>query len=75
MNPFASVATWGFWVLLAAGLWLDELSWKSAAIFVVLWIAALGVSWYESPMLFLPFVALLDIVLVLMIFKGDVTLR
>ena len=76
MNLFASVALWGFWILLVIGWWLDELSPKTAAIFVVLWIAGLaGATFIALPALFLPYVALLDIALVLAVFKGDVTLK
>ena len=75
MNPFASVAVWGFWMLLAVGLWLDELRWRGAAIFVALWIAGFFVTSHTIAGLFLPYVALLDIVLVLVVFKGDVTLQ
>jgi len=76
MNVFATVALWGFWILLAAGWMLDELTLKAAAIFVLIWIAGLiASSFVLSGTLFLPFVAFLDIALVLAVFKGDVTLK
>jgi hypothetical protein len=76
MNPFAAVAVWGFWPLLAVGWWLDELRVKGVAIFVVLWIGGLLLTnTFLSPIWFLPYVAVLDVVLVLAVFKGDVTLR
>ena len=75
MNIFASVAVWGFWILLLAGWWLDELGAKAIAVFVLLWIAGFVGSMFVLPTLFLPFVALLDVALVLAVFKGDVHLR
>ncbi len=76
MNPFAPVAVWGFWALLATGWMLDELGWKGTAIFSLLWLAAFfGSRFVLSGMLFLPCVAVLDIALVLAIFKGDVRLK
>jgi hypothetical protein len=76
MNPFASVALWGFWGLLVAGWWMDELRLRSIVIFVLLW--ALGFAGFRAlsfGALFLPYVAVLDVALVLIIFEGDVTLR
>lgn len=76
MNVFAPVAIYGFWALLLVGWRLDELRVKSAAVFVLLWLAGfVGTSLAHYGALFLPYVALLDVALVLVIFKGDVTLR
>jgi hypothetical protein len=76
MNPLAPVAMWGFWILLGVGWMLDELDWKGIAIFVLLWLAGYaGSSFVASGMLFTSYVAVLDIALVLVIFKGDVRLR
>ena len=76
MNVFASVAVCGFWVLLGAGWYLGELHLKGIVTFVALWIAGLFLSRLVlNGTLFLPYVAVLDIVLVLAVFKGDVTLR
>lgn len=76
MNLFAPIAVWGFWALLITGWWLGELAPKGIAIFTALWIAGfVAAGFVLNGLLFLPYVALLDIVLVLMIFKGDVTLR
>ena len=40
MNLFASVALWGFWILLVAGWVLDELEVRGTAVFVLFWLAA-----------------------------------
>ena len=75
MNFFAPVAIWGFWVLLVVGWALDELRFKAVAIFILLWLAGfVGIRFWLNEMLFLPYVAVLDIALVLIVFKGDVTL-
>lgn len=76
MNVFAPVAVWGFWVLLAAGWFLGELHVKGIVIFVTLWVLGLlAAPLLLNGTLFLPYVAVLDIALVLAVFKGDVTLR
>jgi hypothetical protein len=76
MNVFAPVAVWGFWGLLAAGWWMEELRLKGTATFVLLWAAGFaGFRYLSLEILFLPYVALLDVALVLVIFKGDVFLR
>jgi hypothetical protein len=72
------VAAWfahaAFWALLACGLWLGELRLRSAVILLVLWFACyLGLSHFPNGGAFVaPFVAVLDIGLVLAIFKGDI---
>ena len=76
MNVFAFVAVWGFWALLALGWFLGELTLKSIIVFVALWLAGLfAAALVLNGTLFLPFVAVLDLALVLAVFKGDVTLR
>jgi len=76
MNPFATLALWGFWILLGAGWGLGELHVKGTAVFVLLWLAGFfGSGYVMQGMLWTPYVAVLDIALVLVIFKGDVTLR
>jgi hypothetical protein len=76
MNLFAPVATWGFWALLVVGWLLDELRVKATVVFIVLWLVGFaGLRSLSLAVFFLPYVALLDIALVLFIFQGDVTLR
>lgn len=76
MNLFAPVAVWGFWALLLAGWYLGELHLKGIIVFVALWIAGLFIApLLLNGMLFLPYVAVLDIALVLAVFKGDVKLN
>ncbi len=75
MNPFASVALWGFWILLAVGWMLGELHMRGTALFVLLWLGGFfGAGLVFQGMLFTPYLAALDIALVLAIFKGDVRL-
>lgn len=70
----ALVAQVAFWSLLLYGLAWDELTPKGAALFVLVWAAGrYAFPWLPlGADLFPPFVAILDIVLVLLIFKGDV---
>lgn len=76
MNLLAPVALWGFWILLGAGWVLGELHVKGSAVFVLLWLAGFaGASFVLHGTLFTPYVAVLDIGLVFVIFKGDVRLR
>jgi hypothetical protein len=76
MNVFAPVARWGFWLLLGAGWMLGELRWKGIVASVLLWLVGFaGTSFVVQGVWFTPYVAVLDIGLVLVIFKGDVRLR
>jgi hypothetical protein len=76
MNLLAPVALWGFWILLIAGWILGELHVIGTAFFVLLWLAGFaGARFVLHGMLFTPYVAVLDIALVLAVFKGDVRLR
>jgi hypothetical protein len=76
MNFFAPVAIGGFWVLLVAGWLLGELRFKGTAIFILLWLGAyVGSGLVPYPTLFVTFVAVLDIALALIVFRGDVRLR
>ena len=64
-------------MLLVVGLWQGELSLKGAGIFFALWLAAVlaaplvtaGTLWMTA------FVALMDVVLILMVVKLDIRLR
>ena len=77
----AAVAAWiahvAFWGLLLYGWMWGEIGPKGVVLFLLLWIAALyGLPYlliYGAAM-FSSFVAVLDIALVFLIFKGDVRL-
>lgn len=72
----AFIAHGAFWLLLVYGWFWEEVTWRVALTFLVLWAAGL----YAVPRLFdasVPFssyVAILDVALVFQIFKGDVKL-
>jgi hypothetical protein len=69
------IALVAFWSLIAFGLANQELEFRRTAVFLALWFAAyIGVDHLPVPYsgLFTPFVALLDVALVLIIFKGDI---
>jgi hypothetical protein len=70
------VALWGFWLLLAIGLLRGELGSRGSALFVLLWMLGLfGLPHVPyGASLFSPYVAILDIGLVFVIFRGDVRL-
>jgi hypothetical protein len=74
----AGLAAWvahgAFGALLAIGWFSDELGVRGAAVFVVLWLTGFfGLPFLPyGEALFAPFVAVLDIILVFIIFKGDV---
>ena len=74
----AWLAHLAFWSLLVYGVALGELDAKRLAVFLILWvIGLLAVSYapFEPARAMFPsFVALLDIALVFVIFKGDVRL-
>jgi hypothetical protein len=76
----AGIAGWiahlAFWVLLPYGWLWDELGAREVAGFVLLWLGGLfGLPFLPSGgFLFSPFVAVLDVALVFIIFKGDVWL-
>ena len=71
----ALVAHLVFWILIVLG-W-NELGVRRIGVFLVLWaLAFFGRSYVPyGPDLFGPFLASLDIALVLLIFKGDVKLH
>lgn len=71
------IAHVAFWTILGIGLAFGEIRWRGALAFVGLWM--LGVFGLErlsatAALLLTPYVAILDIVLALMVFKGDVRL-
>ncbi|HEX3702393.1 MAG TPA: hypothetical protein VHU82_03625 [Vicinamibacterales bacterium] len=72
----AWVAHIAFWILLAQGLLSGELSTRGCAGFVVAWLAALVglpfVPYAPAHAMFPSVVAILDIALVFVVFKGDV---
>ena len=72
----ALIAHVGFWVLLAYGWFWDEIGPRGIAVFLLLWVGGryLVRMVPEGPAMFPSFVALLDIALVFIIFKGDVRL-
>jgi hypothetical protein len=81
MSGSAGLASWIaqvlFWALLLIGVGAGELGGKSAAALAALW--ALGYFGLQSvpggAMLLTPCLAIVDIALVFLIFKGDVRLR
>jgi hypothetical protein len=68
------IAHAAFWLLAAFGA--SEIGPKRIAWFIGLWIIGYaGSGWFQQgAMLFVSYVAVLDIALVLLIFKGDVRL-
>ena len=73
----AVVAQLAFWVLLVVGLLYGQLNKITASTFVGLWlVGSIGlprVAWWASSLV-TSWIAILDIVLVFMVFKGDVRL-
>ena len=65
-----------FWALILLGVGSGELGIRGAAIFVTVWLAAyIGLPLVSFGSLFLtPCVAVLDVVLVFLVLKGDVRL-
>jgi hypothetical protein len=79
MMGSVGVAAWiahcAFWILLCAGWVRRELDVRGIAVFIGLWLAGFaGARLVLSGMLFVPYVAILDIALVFVVFKGDVRL-
>ena len=72
----AVIAHLAFWLLLAYGWFWDEIGPRGIALFLLLWLAGMiGLRFVaKGDALFPSFVALLDIALVFLIFKGDVRL-
>jgi hypothetical protein len=72
----ALIAHISFWVLLPYGWFFEEIGPAGLTVFLLLWVAGyVGLPLVSSGgLLFSSFVALLDIALVFIIFKGDVRL-
>lgn len=72
----AFVAHLVFWVLLVYGWFSDDIGPRGIALFLTLWLGGLiGLRFVaQGGILFPSLVALLDIALVFLIFKGDVRL-
>lgn len=66
-----------FFVLLVAGVWLQELEIKHAFVFVVIWVGGIELFHFFglSRLMFVGVEALLDCVLILKIFGGDIRIR
>lgn len=66
-----------FFVLLIVGVWLQELEIKHAVVFAILWLIGLQLFSYFglSRRLFVGVEALLDCILILKIFGGDIRIR
>ena len=63
-----------FWAVLFIGWVTDELSPRESVLFAVVWIAAYVASAHlpQGDYQFSSFVALLDVVLVLLVFRGNI---
>jgi hypothetical protein len=76
----AGMASWiahvAFWTLLAIGWAFGDLRMRATVVFLALWVVGyIGLSYAPSGGdLFFSFVAILDVALVFIIFKGDVRL-
>ena len=66
-----------FVVLILIGIWQNELSIKRALVFVGIWVLAMvGIPLLGlSVFLVIPVEVVLDIILILMIFGGDIRIR
>jgi len=71
------IAFIAFFVLLIAGVWMSELSIKQALIFVGVWAIGLGILNFFGLQggLFVGLEVLLDIILIMMLFGGDIRIR
>jgi hypothetical protein len=73
----ATIWTWFalvlFWLLLVWSWVFDEMGHLGRAVFVALWVASnLALRAWNASDIFPSIVALLDVILVLIVFKGDV---
>ena len=68
------IAHFAFWILLVWGWWFGDLSGKRVGIFVGVWIAgAVGLGYVPmGGLFFVGWVAILDVVLVFLVAKGDI---
>lgn len=73
----ALIAHLAFWTLLACGRWLGELRARGTLMFLLLWLGGFIARTYvpHAAALFPPYVAVLAITLVFVVFKGDVRLH
>lgn len=77
MGIGAFVARGGFWLLLIYGLAWGEVSPRALGLFVGAWVACFFAQSFlptNGDLLFTALVALLDVALVFVVFKGDVRL-
>ena len=75
----ATIGAWialiAFWLLLAFAWAFNEIELRGRLIFVGLWVGSnLALRALNASEFFPPIVALLDVVLVLLVFKGDIRL-
>jgi hypothetical protein len=72
----AFIAFWGFWILLVVGAVRGEIRFKGITILLGLWLGGFVGLRYVPDLgsLFTSYVAVLDIALVFVVFKGDVRL-
>jgi hypothetical protein len=65
-----------FWAALGIGWFADELSTRAALIFMILWATGYTMAAYapQGGFLFMSFLAVLDLVLVAMVFKENIRL-
>ena len=69
------IALGGFWFLLVYGWAFDEIHWPGIVVFLSLWfLARFGLPYIHGEGFVITCVAILDIALVFVIFKGDVPL-
>lgn len=71
------VAQLVFWAMLVVGFYMEELRARSVVVFLGLWVVGyvgLPRAGIVGGFLFTPYVAVLDLVLVFLLFKGDIRL-
>jgi hypothetical protein len=65
-----------FWLLLAYGWFWEDLGPVGVAVLLALWAAGfLGLPYLSYGAMFSSYVAILDVVLVFLVFKGDIRLN